>query len=225
MDNSPNLHASSTLPPGAAYDFADPDAAYTAVNLGSGAGGNDEHARYYASMQPHARDQSLDLVDSYHNNDGRTSLSTHNSRTQLRSHGGGILPTGADGDLEKHYDSRPIHPGASLQMSANAPQQSSRAEKAYGSGEKGSPTASGYNSPRNGYGHGRGGSRNGLGQWSSPGGGNSPYGRLGGADESGMNSAASSNPNLQFAEGAILHRVTCDSTSDNHLAKASNLDK
>lgn len=208
VDNSPNLQSSATLPPGAAYDFGDPDAAYTAVNLnpiGLGHDDDDEQARYFHSV--HARDQSLDLVDSYHNQP-RTSLSTHNSRTQLRtvggnsSHGGGILPTGIDGDFEKHFDSRPIHPGASVQMgSPNPNQQSARAEKMYGSGEKGSPTASGYNSPRNGHGHGRGGSRAGLGQWSSPGGGNSPYGKLGGNDESGFNSAASSNPNLQFAEG------------------------
>ncbi|GAA5946137.1 hypothetical protein JCM3765_000131 [Sporobolomyces pararoseus] len=213
VDNSPNLQSSSTLPPGAAYDFGDPDGAYTAVNLNpiSPGDGGDEHSRYYNSMQQqhHQRDQSLDLVDSYqHNGDSglpRTSMSTHNSRTQLRpTHGGGILPTGVEGDLEKHYDSRTIHPGASIQMSANP--QSTRAEKMYGSGtgggEKGSPTASGYNTPRNA--HGRGGSRAGLGQWSSPGGGNSPYGRLGGNDESGMNSAASSNPNLQFAEGDFI---------------------
>ncbi|GAA5906279.1 uncharacterized protein JCM6883_005503 [Sporobolomyces salmoneus] len=223
IDNSPNLHASSSsqLPPGAAYDFGD---AYTAVNLGGGGGGDDEQSRYYASMMQsppdalHARDQSLDLVDAYQGG-GRTSLSTHNSRTQLRtspSRGGGILPTGgSEGDLEKHYDSRPIHPGASVQLASHSQgqgqgqsQQSSRAEKMYGSGgEKGSPTASGYNSPKNGYGHGRSGSRAGLGQWSSPGGGNSPYGRLGGSEDDGtggMNSAASSNPNLQFAEGDFI---------------------
>lgn len=227
VDNSPNLQSSSTLPPGAAYDFGDPDGAYTAVNLnpispGLG-GGGDEQARYYNSLQQqhHHRDQSLDLVDSYqHNGDSglpRTSMSTHNSRTQLRpTHGGGILPTGVDGDLEKHYDSRPIHPGASVQMGSNP--QSTRAEKMYGSGaggEKGSPTASGYNTPKNA--HGRGGSRAGLGQWSSPGGGNSPYGRLGGNDESGMNSAASSNPNLQFAEGESTERPFYLGSSDREL--------
>lgn len=163
--------------------------------------------RYYSTS--HQREQSLDLVDSYHNGDSnqpRASLSTHNSRTQLRplqasTTGGSILPTGVEGDLEKHYDSRPIHPGASIQVTGNG--QSTRAERQYGSGEKGSPTASGYNSPRGT--HSRGQSRSGLGQWSSPGGGNSPYGRLGGgADESGFNSAASSNPNLQFAEGDFI---------------------
>lgn len=209
LHHSPNLEHTSTLPPGAAYDFGDPDGAYTAINLSPGGGGGSAAMddRYYSTS--HQREQSLDLVDSYHNGDSnqpRASLSTHNSRTQLRplqasTTGGSILPTGVEGDLEKHYDSRPIHPGASIQMTGNG--QSTRAERQYGSGEKGSPTASGYNSPRGT--HSRGQSRSGLGQWSSPGGGNSPYGRLGGgADESGFNSAASSNPNLQFAEGALL---------------------
>ncbi|GAA5936268.1 uncharacterized protein JCM15063_002764 [Sporobolomyces koalae] len=215
VDNSPNLQATATLPPGAAYDFGDPDAAYTAVNLnpiphshGGVVSSSAIEDRYYSAT--HARDESLDLVDSYHNGgEPRASMSTHNSRTQLRplqstTHGGSVLPTGIDGDYEKHYDSRPIHPGASIQMQVDPsqPQQSARAEKLYGTGEKGSPTPSGYNTPRNL--HGRGHSKTGLGQWSSPGGGNSPYGKLGGADESGFNSAASSNPNLQFAEGDFI---------------------
>ena len=217
LHHSPNLDQTSTLPPGAAYDFGDPDAAYTAINLSPGGGGGTAmDDRYYSTS--HQREQSLDLVDSYHNGDSnqpRASLSTHNSRTNLRplqtsTTGGSILPTGVEGDLEKHYDSRPIHPGASIHMTGN--QQSIRAERQYGSGEKGSPTPSGYNSPR---GHGRGQSRSGLGQWSSPGGGNSPYGRLGGgADESGFNSAASSNPNLQFAEGAFRFFTLFSSVHD-----------
>ncbi|GAA6058718.1 hypothetical protein JCM10212_003406 [Sporobolomyces blumeae] len=229
VDTSPYLEQPATLPPGAGRDFAHDDGAYTAINLSEGsagtsaATGSSADPYYPRQASPpggqfrshHGRDESLDLVDSYtspdlsHSAGPRASLSTHNSRTQLRpvnfggpAHGGAILPTGEDGDPEKHYDSRPIHPGASVQMAGNPSRQSARAEKAYGTGEKGSPTPSGYNTPRTA--HGRGPSRGGLGQWSSPGGTNSPYGRLGGNDESGFNSAASSNPNLQFADGDFI---------------------
>ncbi|GAA5954951.1 hypothetical protein JCM21900_005944 [Sporobolomyces salmonicolor] len=216
-DTSPHLdssNGSSTLPP-ASHDFA--DGPYTAIHLG------DAPHPYYETAQGHGG--SLDLAEDYGGegdlSEGaplRASLSTHDSRTQLRSGQtvvtpGGVstaLPTGPDGDLEKHYDSRPLHPGASVQMGALPSRQSARAERMYGSGEKGgagSGTGSGYSSPR-ARSHDRAGSRGGLGQWQGPAGGNSPYGKLGegqGEDEGdGYHLGASSNPNLAFADGDFI---------------------
>ncbi|CEQ41695.1 SPOSA6832_03430, partial [Sporobolomyces salmonicolor] len=216
-DTSPHLdssNGSSTLPP-ASHDFA--DGPYTAIHLG------DAPHPYYETAQ--GRGGSLDLAEDYGGegdlSEGaplRASLSTHDSRTHLRSGQtvvtpGGVstaLPTGPDGDLEKHYDSRPLHPGASVQMGALPSRQSGRAERMYGSGEKGgagSGTGSGYSSPR-ARSHDRAGSRGGLGQWQGPAGGNSPYGKLGegqGEDEGdGYHLGANSNPNLAFADGDFI---------------------
>ncbi|GAA5915882.1 hypothetical protein JCM5296_002522 [Sporobolomyces johnsonii] len=216
-DTSPQLgssHGSAPLPP-ASHDFA--DGPYTAIHLG-----NEPHS-YYETPQGHGG--SLDLAEDYSGEGDlaegaplRTSLSTHDSRTHLRSGQtvvtpGGVataLPTGPDGDLEKHYDSRPLHPGASVQMAALPSRQSARAERMYGSGEKGgsgSGTGSGYSSPR-ARSHDRTGSRGGLGQWQGPAGGNSPYGKLGEGqgegEDSGFHSAANSNPNLVFADGDFI---------------------
>lgn len=178
---------------------------YTAIPLGEPA----------SFTSPHGQAGSLDMSE-----DGgdlsrsipRTSLSTHNSRTQLRAAaaGGAYLPTGAEGDPEKHVDSRPVHAGPSITMaplpSMPEERQSRRAERQYGSGEKGgtgSAPGSGYNTPRSrSQERSRGG---GLGNWAGPGQGNSPYGRLGDSNQaSGYTSAASSNPNLQFAEGDFI---------------------
>jgi len=184
-----------------------PDEPYTAIPLGEPSS--------YAS--PHGQAGSLDMSE-----DGgdlsrsipRTSFSTHNSRTQLRGGvaGGAYLPTGVDGDPEKHLDSRPVHAGPAVTMAplpdTGDERQSRRAERQYGSGEKGgngggSAPGSGYNSPRSrSQERSRGG---GLGNWAGPGQGNSPYGRLGDSNQaSGYTSAASSNPNLQFADGDFI---------------------
>lgn len=170
------------------------DEAYTAIALG-------EPTRFETL---HGKAGSLDYSDGgdLSNSVPRTSLSTHNSRTQLRAAaaGGAYLPTGVEGDPEKHVDSRPVAPGPSVTLGPDT-RQSARAERMYGSGEKGG--ASGASTPRSRSAD-RGGSRGGLGQWSGPAGANTPYGKLGesgGSNQpSGFNSAASSNPNLQFAE-------------------------
>lgn len=187
------------------------DEAYTAISLGEPSAYETIHG---AGGGGHRGNDSLDYPDSF-TVDGdvsahgvpRSSLSTHNSRTQLRpvnfdptaGANGGILPPGA-GDPEKVYDSRPSHASPSVRMENFPSGQSERAERQYGSGEK-----SGYSTPR-GRSHERGASRGGgLGQWSGAGGGNSPYGKLGDNSGSGFNSAASSNPNLQFAEVRFPH--------------------
>ncbi|GAA5928375.1 hypothetical protein JCM3775_000591 [Rhodotorula graminis] len=184
-----------------------PDEPYTAIPLGEPS----------SFVSPHGQAGSLDMSE-----DGgdlsrsipRTSLSTHNSRTQLRSGvaGGAYLPTGVDGDPEKHLDSRPVHAGPNVTMAplpdTGDERQSRRAERQYGSGEKGgngggSAPGSGYNTPRSrSQERSRGG---GLGNWAGPGQNNSPYGRLGDSNQaSGYTSAASSNPNLQFADGDFI---------------------
>lgn len=231
-DTSPNLGSSQTASAFTAHDFArshsqqqqahsTADEPYTAISLGDPAhtsGGGFDPVEHYGPLTT-GDDETGDLSTSL----PRTSLSTHNSRTQLRAAvaGGAYLPTGSHMDavdessrgashveLEKHVDSRPVHPGPSVKLP-----QSDRAEKMYGSGmnEKGGTSApgSGYSTPRSRSAErSRGG---GLGQWSGPAGGNSPYGRLGdsgpgtGAQTpNGGWSAASSNPNVQFADGDFI---------------------
>ncbi|BGP19258.1 hypothetical protein JCM10213_008223 [Rhodosporidiobolus nylandii] len=207
-DTSPNLNRAGSNGSGAqfaAHDFANyaraepvrqGDEAYTAISLGDPSGFETIHPSEYglgsSSGFNSGRAGSLDLseMDISSSAAPRTSMSTHNSRSQLRPLGVGNLPAGA-GDPEK----------ASPSVRMVEPQQSARAERIYGSGEKG--PGSGASTPRS-RSHDRNASRGGgLGQWSGAGGTNSPYGRLGG-DENGWSSAASSNPNLQFAEGDFL---------------------
>ncbi|BGP26947.1 mechanosensitiveion channel MscS domain containing protein [Rhodotorula toruloides] len=223
-DTSPNLAEGAFT----AHDFArlesqqpTADEPYTAISLGdpshTGGAGFDP-VEHYGPIATGDDDDTGDLSSSI----PRTSLSTHNSRTQLRATaaGGAYLPTGSFMDavdetsrggshveLEKHVDSRPVHPGPSVKLP-----QSDRAEKIYGSGmnEKGgSAPGSGYSTPRSRSAErSRGG---GLGQWSGPAGGNSPYGRLGDSEpgtgtqtpKEGW-SAASSNPHVQFADGDFI---------------------
>ncbi|GAA6058014.1 hypothetical protein JCM3770_006647 [Rhodotorula araucariae] len=186
-----------------------PDEAYTAISLGGPVPYESHHGQAGSlEMSDVAGDLSASIP--------RTSLSTHNSRTQLRAAvaGGAYLPTGVAGDPEKHIDSRPVHAGPSVTMAPlpniDDERQSRRAERMYGSGEKGgsggSTPGSGYNTPRS-----RSQDRNpsrggGLGNWAGAGGqNNSPYGKLGDSGQpSGYSSAASSNPNLQFAEGDFI---------------------
>ncbi|GAA5874058.1 hypothetical protein JCM8547_004817 [Rhodosporidiobolus lusitaniae] len=222
-DTSPNMSANGGNQGFSSTDFANfahntshtdrqGDEAYTAISLGEpsayetihGAHGAVGSAGGLAAAQ--GRGGSLDISDTY-TQDGdlsssvpRTSMSTHNSRSQLRpvNFGSGGLPAGA-GDPEK-YDSRPSHASPSVRM--EEPPQSKRAERLYGSGAEKSGTNSGYSTPRS-RSHDRSGSRGGLGQWSGPGANNTPYGRLGDSSN-GYNSAASSNPNLQFAEGDFI---------------------
>ncbi|KAJ8292405.1 Mechanosensitive ion channel protein Msy1 [Rhodotorula toruloides] len=229
-DTSPNLGSSQTASAFTAHDFArsqqqqaqsTAEEPYTAISLGDPSqpsGGGFDAVEHYGPLTT-GDDETGDLSNSL----PRTSLSTHNSRTQLRAAaaGGAYLPTGSHMDavdessrgashveLETHVDSRPVHPGPSVKLP-----QSDRAEKMYGSGmnEKGGTSApgSGYSTPRSRSAErSRGG---GLGQWSGPAGGNSPYGRLGdsgpgtGAQTpNGGWSAASSNPNVQFADGDFI---------------------
>jgi hypothetical protein len=135
------------------------------------------------------RGGSLDLADAYETSYPamRTmSGSTNNSRSALRR----------DKEEEAPGQRTPIHPGASVQMKT---QDSAASLRDRARGEKG-----GYRSPRN-RSHDRGASNAGLGNWSGPAGGASPYGQLGNnTPNSGLASAASSNTNLQFAEGASL---------------------
>jgi hypothetical protein len=179
------------------------DEAYTAISLGEPSAYETIHGDR-GNGHNHRTNDSLDYPDSFtvdgdvsNHNLPRSSLSTHNSRTNLRPVNfgpSGILPPGASSvsDPEKVYDSRPSHASPSVRMELG---QNERAERQYGSGGE----KSGYSTPR-GRSHERGASRGGgLGQWSGAGGGNSPYGKLGDG-ASGFNSAASSNPNLQFAE-------------------------
>ncbi|GAA6010882.1 hypothetical protein JCM10207_003974 [Rhodosporidiobolus poonsookiae] len=204
-DTSPNLHHGSPGGGFTSHDFAhyaahtqaqggrSGDEAYTAIQLGEPQG--------FETIHPSGvRPGSLDLSDAYagdmSGSQPRTSLSTHNSRTQLRPGAPGYLPPGAGlGESEK--------PALSVRMDAPN-KQSARAERVYGE-KGGSAPGSGYSTPRS-RSHDRNASRGGgLGQWSGPGGTSSPYGRLGDGDQSGgYNSAASSNPNLQFAEGDFL---------------------
>ncbi|GAA6033047.1 hypothetical protein JCM8097_000117 [Rhodosporidiobolus ruineniae] len=181
------------------------DEAYTAISLGEPSAYEHIHGQVGGTGAVSGRAGSLELSefdgDVSNQSGARTSLSTHNSRTQLRPvFQAGPLPAGA-GDPEK-YDPRPSHANATVRM--EEPRQSPRAERMYGQGEK-SGGGSGYSTPRS-RSHERAASRGGgLGQWSGPGGTNSPYGRLGDSNgASGWSSAASSNPNLQFAEGDFL---------------------
>ncbi|BGP00641.1 hypothetical protein NBRC10513v2_006440 [Rhodotorula toruloides] len=230
-DTSPNLGSSQTASAFTAHDFArshsqqqqpsSADEPYTAISLGDAShtsGAAFDPVEHYGPLTT-GDDETGDLSNSL----PRTSLSTHNSRTQLRAAaaGGAYLPTGSHMDavdesshgashveLETHVDSRPVHPGPSVKLP-----QSDRAEKMYGSGmnEKGGTSApgSGYSTPRSRSAErSRGG---GLGQWSGPAGGNSPYGRLGDSGPgtgtqtpNGGWSAASSNPNVQFADGDFI---------------------
>lgn len=188
----------------------DPDEAYTAIALGSPQG--------HGGPGPLEYPPAAGAIDS--DPAPRTSLSTYNSLTQLRAveAGGAYLPTarrhgGDNGEYEMQVDSRPVNPTVTIDPSAiqqTGSTNSARAERMYGSsaekrnGHHSSPS-SGNNSPRSqSRDRSRGG---GLGQWSGPAGGNSPYGRLGdenGGGASGFNSAASSNPNLQFADGDFI---------------------
>ena len=178
------------------------DEAYTAISLGSPHDGTARGPGPIEYPPLPAHDDSTPP---------RTSLSTYNSLTQLRAveAGGAYVPTSRHDDTgayEMHADSRPVNPTVTIDSSAV---NSARAERMYGSSEKrtasGSTPSSGYNSPRSASrDRSRGG---GLGQWSGPAGNNSPYGRLGDqndASASGFNSAASSNPNLQFADGDFI---------------------
>ena len=178
------------------------DEAYTAISLGSPHDGTARGPGPIEYPPLPAHDDSTPP---------RTSLSTYNSLTQLRAveAGGAYVPTSRHDDTgayEMEADSRPVNPTVTIDSSAV---NSARAERMYGSSEKrtasGSTPSSGYNSPRSASrDRSRGG---GLGQWSGPAGNNSPYGRLGDqkdASASGFNSAASSNPNLQFADGDFI---------------------
>ncbi|GAA5862378.1 hypothetical protein JCM3774_002497 [Rhodotorula dairenensis] len=179
------------------------DEAYTAISLGSPPHGSTGAGRDPIEYPP------LPVHDD--SAAPRTSLSTYNSLSQLRAveAGGAFVPASRHDDTgayEMHADSRPVNPTVKIDPSATT---SARAERMYGSSEKrtanGSSPSSGYNTPRSGSrDRSRGG---GLGQWSGPAGNNSPYGRLGDQNDgsaSGFNSAASSNPNLQFADGDFI---------------------
>ncbi|GAA5988936.1 hypothetical protein JCM11641_002920 [Rhodosporidiobolus odoratus] len=210
-DTSPNLtqhgngftahdFASYARDHGAAGGHTNGDEAYTAISLGEPGAYESIHPAGITGHTAHGgRAGSLDLSEAgdLSGSAPRTSLSTHNSRTALRplaaSGNGHPLPAGAGGDPEKQGSVRMVEPT-----------QSQRAEKMYGN-EKGG-YGSGSSTPR-GRSHDRGASRGGgLGQWSGPAGTNSPYGRISdtGDPNSGWNSAASSNPNLQFAEGDFI---------------------
>lgn len=147
----------------------------------------------FSSDQPYApqghqgHGGSLDLSDPYagtdeHDRSAMRSDSTHNSRTAL-----------------------PL--GAKIHVNPNESTPSVRYADQTGTNEK-----SGYRSPRGrsrenlgGYRSPRAASQDGLGNWTGPARGASPYGPLGegpGANQrSGLTSAASSNPNLLFADG------------------------
>ncbi|GAA5821690.1 hypothetical protein JCM11251_000973 [Rhodosporidiobolus azoricus] len=222
-DTSPNLQQSGAF---LAQDFAQQgnyptvgaadgrhppvrtgDEAYTAISLGEPGAFETVHGGAGAGTGHHGHAGSLDLSEQYSLHEGdysgnggqpRASLSTHNSRTQLRPLGAGSsLPPGA-GDPEKVAMGR---------VRLDDPKQSVRAERMYGSNnEKGGSGGSGYSTPRS-RSHDRNASRGGgLGQWSGPGANNSPYGVLGdsGSSTPAFASASSSNANLQFAEGDFI---------------------
>ncbi|GAA5910251.1 hypothetical protein JCM6882_001786 [Rhodosporidiobolus microsporus] len=229
-DTSPNLHHGGFT----AQDFAQQggyngqqgsarqqhpavrtgDEAYTAISLGEAGGFETIHGGAGAGT---GRAGSLDLSEQYSLQDGdfssqsgggvpRTSLSTHNSRTQLRPLGvGSSLPPGA-GDPEKSAYGAGAGAGMNVRLPPQEAKQSARAERMYGSANEKSAPGSGYSTPR-GTSHERGQSRGGgLGKWSGPGAANSPYGPLGDSNGStpAYGSASSSTTNLQFAEGDFI---------------------
>lgn len=208
-----------------AYE-TDPLTHYTSPQIGhheessSSAGGGAQQQRRDGAdnafsdvpYSPTGRGGSLDLSDAYVTDNTypamRTeSISTHNSRSPLR-HDGQQPPMPPLG--------QPIHPGASVSMQKQDSTQSTP-EKRYGSNAE----KSGYNSPR-ARSHDRGASGGGLGNWSGPGGNRSPYGQLGAnsAPNSGLQSAASSNPNLLYAVRRLLPFISALAGPDTSSACA-----